>query len=40
MLRHRAHLGPMLLQVGPHVELSWAHLVTMLGLCWAYVGPC
>ena len=45
MLRHRAHLGPILAQVGPmlgYVGLilgpCWAY-VGPIGLCWAYVGP-
>ena len=38
MLRHRAHLGPILAQVGPMLGPSWAHVRPMLGLCWAYVG--
>ena len=36
MLSHRAHLGPILAQVGPMLLCcsSWAHVGPMLGPCW------
>ena len=48
MLSHRAHLGPILAQVGrPRLGLcwamlgsSWAHVGPMLGLCWLMLGLC
>ena len=47
ILSYLGPIGLMLGQVGAHVEplglywpLCWAHLGSMLGLCWDYVGLC